>query len=802
MEDFEELRHLGRGAFGEVLLMKRKSTGVLCAVKKLNKTALTAGEEAEHLQEVKALQSLQHPCILRYYGSLEGGESLSLVMEYADAGDLQVLLKKQAESEKPFEAIVLLAVFSQLVMAVAHVHQHRVLHRDLKPSNVMLTSAGFLKLGDFGVAKVLAGTTVCDQMTCVGSPTYMAPEIVSGEAYGAPCDVWSLGVILYELATFRRPFEGRSLGELVMRISSGQFQSIDKHIGQQPGSHAIMDAVNPLISKMMEIDPKMRAKMADIARNPTLQVFIASLRTSAGIVASIIADAQAGSSAKSVKGIEVDTVAIDGLVAELAVKSPQKKADPENLPKGKGEVRSSLAAKASMKVVQEEDSLAFSMTSDGGFSSASQQMSSLLQRSNRNAGEISFNLTATDATNLPKLAKQATQRRAEAETKTLTSNLEQATLGLGHQSHDNSALKDLLGDVLDDGQASGAGDAGKPFDASMPSKSRTGTLRQSSTLKGSQTQLGSAQLEGTQLGGTRALEEAVLRDAMGGNHITSIKEATSPSRQRKEIEVLQGHDGSVYMDHVNPGWQVRTAQQVSASSSSDSSPTSSPPGSGKSRPSKPRAGSDFDERALPSDKHHVPGAPSLRAAGAQLGSKASNKGTPYKEVHQRRPSRGSEHSAYSSDREHDKSVTWPAVELPVPPRKYVPHRPIEGGPSRAVRMRSTTPPAGRPTTPEAERQARLEKERLRSMQRNGALTIPFFDAPASGSQPSPPPGFLNRLEKHEREKERRERERAAEQAKARTEPAMGSRAMPAASRSVPAIDRRSSHEARSRSTAK
>eukprot|EP00913_Durusdinium_trenchii_P013955 g13103.t1 len=105
-------------------------------------------------------------------------------------------------------------------------------------------------LGDFGVAKVLAGTTVMDNMTCVGSPTYMAPEIVSGDAYGPSCDVRTFprtqvlfllisGAFVWGLrprmSSFRRPFEGRSLGELVMRISSGQFQELGEHLRDQRG---------------------------------------------------------------------------------------------------------------------------------------------------------------------------------------------------------------------------------------------------------------------------------------------------------------------------------------------------------------------------------------------------------------------------------------------------------------------------------------------------------------------------------------------------------------------------------------
>jgi len=731
MEDLEEIRHLGRGAFGEVLLMKQKSSGLLCAVKRLSKTTMTAGEEVEHLAEVKALQALNHPCILRYYGSLEGKEQLSLVMEYADAGDLQQLVKGQADLKKNFEGAVLFALFAQLAVAVAHVHAHRVLHRDLKPSNVMLTSSGLLKLGDFGVAKVLAGTTVMDQMTCVGSPTYMAPEIVGGEPYGAPCDVWSLGVILYELTTFRRPFEGRSLGELVMRISSGQFQGIGTHLSDMPGGHAIEDSVNPLIARMLVTDVKRRAKMPEVLRIQTLQLFVTSMRTCATIVASAIADAKEPTSSKEIEMLETAGVDVLTRTSEEAQTVKKPAADAAKLPKFPKEARNSLAAKATKEVV--EDSLAFSMTSDGAFSSMSSTPGRMTSKAGTHAdAEITFSLTATDATNLAasKLPKE-----------TLTSKSQLTSIQGLTQSQDRGALRGVLGNVLEES---------------------------------------AEEDQGSSLHGTRAMEEAVLADAM--NERTSTIQGPSDTanaghaKQKKEESL--GYDGSIHMGHVNPGWHVRTALQSSGNSSGSSTPSNSPPWSRDgdrprlpSNPSAPKSRSGHeDERPSPSPVgHRNLGAPALRAAGAVLGSQgpspAAKSSAQKPSVSQmgaarRQPSQGSSRSSQSRD--NDRSVTWPSmppVEVVVDKRP-VPRKSSHQGPAVSrSQLRSTTPPAGRPTTPESARLARLEKERLRSMQRNGAMTIPFFDGPPGSSQPSPPKAFLESIQAHDHRQKQRDSEK-------------------------------------------
>lgn len=785
MDDYEELEHLGRGAFGEVLLMKQKSTGLLCAVKRLTKQSLTAAEEAEHLSEVKALQALQHPCILKYYGSLEGKESLSLVMEYADAGDLQQLLRRQADAQALFEAVTLFAIFAQLVVAVAHAHKHRVLHRDLKPSNVMLTSSGVLKLGDFGVAKVLAGTTACDQMTCVGSPTYMAPEIVSGEPYGSPCDVWSLGVILYELSSFRKPFEGRSLGEIVMRISSGKFAAVGTHLADRPGGRAIEEAVNPLIARMLVSEAKRRAKMPEVLCTPALQLFVQSLRSSAVVVASAI---KSSKEPESSEGAMLDAAVADALLPasgtspsspSSAPTAPASKdrSLPPPVPGGKGEVRSSLVSKASKKEV-EEDSLAFSLTSDGNDSSASSRMASLLRKSPD--GEVSFNLTATDATNVLQLS--ATKRvRGEAPGGAASSSSKaelQQTAGHG-RSQDAAALRSVLGDVLEEESGSGfpEGEEEATWDATAPpvGPGSSSSFRSDDTLVQSQR----AAAASSTLSGTRAMEAAVLQDAMGGSRTLDGADA------RSQKHVLQDFGGTQELDgFVNPSWKIstRTRGHGSGFSSGSSSPSNagSPPwssegGSGGERlpPGRPgaRPTPSYKAQEKPSPSHvarpnpgGVPGAPSLSAAGdravrgsqpQQVKIQARSQPSAY-EVVQRKPSRGSSRSSQSQD--NDRSVTWPQIEVHVPDMRHKLPRGAGGVASQQqqprVHLRSTTPPAGRPSTPDSARQARLERERLRSGQRNGALTIPFFDKPTGGSQPSPPQGFLDRMSQHQRKQEK------------------------------------------------
>eukprot|EP00927_Polykrikos_kofoidii_P054069 TRINITY_DN48555_c0_g1_i1.p1 TRINITY_DN48555_c0_g1~~TRINITY_DN48555_c0_g1_i1.p1 ORF type:complete len:799 (-),score=89.78 TRINITY_DN48555_c0_g1_i1:27-2423(-) len=285
MDAYEEVRHLGRGAFGEVSLVRHRFDGTLCALKTiphLGETLAPTGSERETAREVRVLQKMHHPCILRFYASIDDGSAVHLITEYADSGDLQQLLRKFVDHGRRLEGFAALAIFAQLAGAVKHVHSKRVLHRDLKPSNILLTSEGLVKLGDFGVAKVIAGTAIYDQTSCVGSPVYMAPEVVGGQNYGAACDVWSLGVILYEICALKKPFEGRSLGEVAMRIMTGQFTPLSSNL------EALADLAQPLVDRMLVLEVVDRATIAEVTRNPLISTLADSPMSCAACVSAIL----------------------------------------------------------------------------------------------------------------------------------------------------------------------------------------------------------------------------------------------------------------------------------------------------------------------------------------------------------------------------------------------------------------------------------------------------------------------------------------------------------------------------------
>lgn len=119
-------------------------------------------------------------------------------MEHADGGDLQTKIKKVKEENSYLTEDQVLNYFTQICLAIKHLHDRKILHRDLKSQNIFLTKSGIVKLGDFGIAKVLSHTKENVQ-TIVGTPYYLSPEIVENKPYNYKSDIWSLGILLYEM---------------------------------------------------------------------------------------------------------------------------------------------------------------------------------------------------------------------------------------------------------------------------------------------------------------------------------------------------------------------------------------------------------------------------------------------------------------------------------------------------------------------------------------------------------------------------------------------------------------------------
>ena len=208
-------RLLGSGGMGEVYLGVHLAIGNKVAIKILSPGAARAPGAAERfLNEARAAAVVDHENIARVidYDTLPDGTAY-LTMEYVDGQTLREMLTVQGALPLQRAASIALDVLG----ALGAVHSRGFVHRDLKPENVRLTPAGKAKVLDFGIAKALGAgpTPITREQGAPGTPLYMAPEQIASRAVDGRADLYSLGVILYECATGRPPFEGRSVAELL-----------------------------------------------------------------------------------------------------------------------------------------------------------------------------------------------------------------------------------------------------------------------------------------------------------------------------------------------------------------------------------------------------------------------------------------------------------------------------------------------------------------------------------------------------------------------------------------------------------
>lgn len=184
---------IGRGSFGAVYLLQH-ADGRKAVDKRVSLDGLSEAKARASREELDLLRRLQHPSVVRLYGACSEVSTLHLLMEYCAGGSLEDAIDLQSRHHRrPFPRATVESWVRQLIGALAFVHENHVLHRDVKPANVLLTeSLARAKLADFGVSRQLDASSLA--ATCVGTPYYLAPELVSGKGYDGRADVWSLGV--------------------------------------------------------------------------------------------------------------------------------------------------------------------------------------------------------------------------------------------------------------------------------------------------------------------------------------------------------------------------------------------------------------------------------------------------------------------------------------------------------------------------------------------------------------------------------------------------------------------------------
>jgi serine/threonine protein kinase len=193
---------IGKGSFGEVYLVKKKSTGKLYAMKIMSKRMIQRQNLAKYIYTEKNVQSsIKHPFIVRLYCAFQSSTRLFMVMDYCGGGDLGHVLQR----EKIFSEETARIYIAEVLLAIEELHSREIIYRDLKPDNVVLDDEGHALLTDFGLSKDGIKDSDSTQSFC-GSIAYLAPEMLRRSGHGRTVDWYLLGVLLYEMLVGIPPY--------------------------------------------------------------------------------------------------------------------------------------------------------------------------------------------------------------------------------------------------------------------------------------------------------------------------------------------------------------------------------------------------------------------------------------------------------------------------------------------------------------------------------------------------------------------------------------------------------------------
>ncbi|XP_068198156.1 serine/threonine-protein kinase Nek2-like isoform X2 [Antennarius striatus] len=273
VEDYEVLHTIGSGSYGRCQKIRRKSDGKILVWKELDYGTMAESEKQMLVSEVNLLRELRHPNIVRYYDRIidRTNTTLYIVMEYCEGGDLSSLISRCLRERRYLEEKLILRVMTQLTLALKECHRRSdgratVLHRDLKPANIFLDIKQNVKLGDFGLARILNHDTSFAK-TFVGTPYYMSPLIFPCSWF-VECDANGFPGFL----PFSPPFTAYNQKELAEKIREGKYRRIPYRYSEE---------LNSLLSKMLNLKDYLRPSVESILQTSLLADTVAEEQRSA-----------------------------------------------------------------------------------------------------------------------------------------------------------------------------------------------------------------------------------------------------------------------------------------------------------------------------------------------------------------------------------------------------------------------------------------------------------------------------------------------------------------------------------------
>ena len=252
-------KRIGCGSFSEVYQgYNRKDPNHKVAIKKIR---ISDNYDLNYRieTEINVMKNLSHPNVIELYDVIgdSEGDHLYLVLEYCAKGDLSKYLNKRPVTEKYAKKYL-----KQIASGLQYLLSKNIIHRDLKPQNILISSNNSLKIADFGFAKFFRGDEI--ENTVCGSPLYMAPEIMKDHEYTIKADLWSLGVILYQLLFGKAPFKSKSPARLMREIETFKFEvPTELNIDITQGCYDLLDS-------LLQVEPERRIEWKDFFENSWL----------------------------------------------------------------------------------------------------------------------------------------------------------------------------------------------------------------------------------------------------------------------------------------------------------------------------------------------------------------------------------------------------------------------------------------------------------------------------------------------------------------------------------------------------
>ncbi|KAK8963766.1 Mitogen-activated protein kinase kinase kinase 2 [Platanthera guangdongensis] len=324
---YELLHELGKGSYGAVYKAKDLKTSELVAIKVIS---LTEGEEGydEIRGEIEMLQQCSHPNVVRYFGSYQGEEYLWIVMEYCGSGSVADLMNV---TEEPLNEAQIAYICGEALKGLAYLHSIFKVHRDIKGGNILLTEQGEVKLGDFGVAAQLT-RTMSKRNTFIGTPHWMAPEVIQESRYDGKVDVWALGVSAIEMAEGLPPRSSVHPMRVLFMISSEPAPMLED---KEKWSLLFHD----FIAKCLTKDPRLRPPATEMLKHKFIErchwgasKMLPMIKRARQIKATMAAEAQAHA---QIATIEKTTI-INRSYGDTVPSKPQNYQALDKVPEGSG----------------------------------------------------------------------------------------------------------------------------------------------------------------------------------------------------------------------------------------------------------------------------------------------------------------------------------------------------------------------------------------------------------------------------------------------------------------------------------